>query len=101
MPMSADLVRRVELARDLRRRAIAERPFEKPMRLGSAGAHAGRVGGSAGGDPCWRHIMWTAESRAFVGDFGAGQALSDEQYALLVPLIPPARPGGRPRTTDM
>ena len=45
--------------------------------------------------------MWTAESRAFVGDFGAGQALSDEQYALLAPLIPPAKPGGRPRTTDM
>ena len=45
--------------------------------------------------------MWTAQSRAFVGDFGAGQALSDEQYALLVPLIPPARPGGRPRTADM
>ncbi len=45
--------------------------------------------------------MWTTESRALVGDFGAGQALSDEQYALLVPLIPPAKPGGRPRTTDM
>ena len=45
--------------------------------------------------------MWTAQSRALVGDFGAGQALSDEQYALLVPLIPPAKPGGRPRTTDM
>jgi putative transposase len=45
--------------------------------------------------------VWTAQSRAFVGDFGAGQALSDEQYALLVPLIPPAKPGGRPRTTDM
>jgi putative transposase len=45
--------------------------------------------------------MWTAESRALVGDFGAGQALSDEQYALLAPMIPPARPGGRPRTTDM
>ena len=45
--------------------------------------------------------MWTAESRAYVGDFGAGQALSDEQYALLVPLIPPAKPGGRPRSTDM
>jgi putative transposase len=44
--------------------------------------------------------MWTAESRAFVGDFGAGQAPSDERYALLVPLIPPAEPGGRPRTTD-
>src|SRR3954466_10709008 len=39
--------------------------------------------------------MWTAESRAYVGDFGAGQALSDEQYALLAPLIPPAKPGGR------
>ena len=45
--------------------------------------------------------MWTAESRALVGGFGAGQALSDEQYALLAPLIPPAKPGGRPRTTDM
>ena len=45
--------------------------------------------------------MCTAESRALVGDFGAGQALSDEQYALLAPLIPPAKPGGRPRTTDM
>ena len=41
--------------------------------------------------------MWIAENRAFVGDFGAGQALSDEQYALLAPLIPPAKPGGRPR----
>src|ERR1043165_1333111 len=45
--------------------------------------------------------MWTAENRAFVGDFGAGQALSDERYAPLAPLIPPAKPGGRPRTTDM
>jgi putative transposase len=45
--------------------------------------------------------MWTAQSRTLVGDFGAGQALSDEQYALLAPLIPPAKPGGRPRTTDM
>jgi transposase len=45
--------------------------------------------------------MWTAESRAFVGDFGAGQALSDEQYALLVPLIPSAKPGGRPRSTGL
>ena len=45
--------------------------------------------------------MWTSESRAFVGDFGAGQALSDDQYRLLEPLIPPPRPGGRPRTTDM
>jgi transposase len=45
--------------------------------------------------------MWTAESRALVGDFGAGRALSDEPYALPAPLIPPAKPGGRPRTTDM
>jgi putative transposase len=45
--------------------------------------------------------VWTAQSRALVGDFGAGQALSDEQYAPLAPLIPPAKPGGRPRTTDM
>ena len=40
-------------------------------------------------------------SRALVGDFGAGQALSDEQYQLITPLIPAAKPGGRPRSTDM
>jgi putative transposase len=27
--------------------------------------------------------MWTPEDRVLVGDFGAGQALSDEQYRLL------------------
>ena len=45
--------------------------------------------------------MWTPEDRSLVGDFGAGQAMSDEQYRLVEPLIPPAKPGGRPRTTDM
>ena len=45
--------------------------------------------------------MWTAQSRALVGDFGAGQALSDEQYALLAPMIPPAKRGGRKREVDV
>ena len=45
--------------------------------------------------------MWTPEDRALVGDFGSGQALSDDQYRLIEPFIPPAKPGGRPRTTDM
>jgi len=45
--------------------------------------------------------MWTPQDRALVGDFGAGQALSDEQYRLLEPLIPPAKPGGRPRSVDL
>ena len=45
--------------------------------------------------------MWTPEDRALVGDFGSGQALSDDQFRLLDPFIPPAKPGGRPRTTDM
>lgn len=36
-----------------------------------------------------------------VGDFGSGQALTDDQFRLLEPLIPPAKPGGRPRSTDM
>ena len=45
--------------------------------------------------------MWKAADRVLVGDFGSGQALSDDQYRLLEPLIPPAKPGGRPRTTDM
>src|ERR671921_417039 len=44
--------------------------------------------------------MWTPEERLLVGDFGSGQALTDGQFRLLAPLIPPAKPGGRPRTTD-
>jgi putative transposase len=45
--------------------------------------------------------MWTPENRALVGDYGCGQALSDDQFRLLEPLIPPPKPGGRPRTTDI
>ncbi|GEM_PF-4360004 len=26
--------------------------------------------------------MWTVQDRAFIGDFGCGQALSDEQYGV-------------------
>src|SRR5215212_12098175 len=44
--------------------------------------------------------MWTPADRALVGDFGSGQALTDDQFRLLAPLIPPAKPGGRPRTTN-
>ena len=43
--------------------------------------------------------MWTPEDRALVGDCGSGQALSDDQYRLLEPLVPAAKLGGRPRTT--
>ncbi len=49
----------------------------------------------------WEAAMWTPADRAWVGDFGSGQALSHDQYRLIEPLIPPAKPGGRPRTTDM
>ncbi len=45
--------------------------------------------------------MWTPADRALVGDFGSGQALTDDQFRLLEPFIPPAKPGGRPRTTDV
>ena len=45
--------------------------------------------------------MWTPVARALVGDYGSGQALSDDQYRLLELLIPPAKFGGRPRATDM
>ncbi|MBW3656308.1 MAG: transposase [Gemmatimonadetes bacterium] len=45
--------------------------------------------------------MWTREGRLLVGAFGSGQALSDDQCRLLAAFIPPAKPGGRPRTTDM
>jgi putative transposase len=45
--------------------------------------------------------MWMREDRALVGNCGSGQALSDDQFRLLEPLIPLAKPGGRPRTTDI
>src|SRR5918998_2563991 len=51
--------------------------------------------------PVSEAAMWTPEGRLLVGDFGAGQALTDDQFRLLAPLIPPAKPGGRPRTTDI
>ena len=51
--------------------------------------------------PILEAAMWTPEDRVLVGDFGSGQALSDDQYRLIEPFIPPPKPGGRPRTTDM
>jgi hypothetical protein len=51
--------------------------------------------------PFLEAAMWTPEDRALVGDFGSGQALSDDRYCLIEPFIPPPKPGGRPRTTDM
>src|SRR3712207_849377 len=45
--------------------------------------------------------MWTPADRALVGSFGSGQALADDRFRLLEPLIPPARPGGRPRSTEV
>ena len=45
--------------------------------------------------------MWTSADRALVGEFGSGQALTDDQFRLLEPLLPLARPGGRPRSTGM
>src|SRR3712207_4088029 len=44
--------------------------------------------------------MWTPADRSLVGGFGSGQALTDDQFRLLEPLIPPAKSGGRPRSTD-
>ena len=48
----------------------------------------------------WEASMWTPEDRVLVGDFGSGEALSDDQCRRWR-RSPPAKPGGRPRTTDM
>ena len=47
--------------------------------------------------------MWTDEHRAtYKRDARSYPSnLSDEEWARLAPLIPPASPGGRPRKTDM
>jgi transposase len=47
--------------------------------------------------------MWTDEHRAAYRQTGVGfpSDLTDAQWAVIEPLIPPADPGGRPRQTDM
>jgi transposase len=47
--------------------------------------------------------MWTEKHRTIYRQSGEGlpSDLTDEQWAHLEPLIPPADPGGRPRKTDM
>src|SRR6516165_4409000 len=47
--------------------------------------------------------MWTEEQRRIYRREGEGYPsdLRDAEWARLEPLIPPARPGGRPRKTDM
>ena len=45
--------------------------------------------------------MWTKLTRERVGDYGSGQALSDQQVAAIEPFIPPPKPGGHKRTTNM
>jgi transposase len=47
--------------------------------------------------------MWTEEHRATYRQSGDGlpSDLTDEEWARLEPLIPEAKPGGRPRSTDM
>src|SRR3977135_2223361 len=51
---------------------------------------------------CWGHVMvWTPETRHRVGDVGCGGQLSDAEFALLSPMLPPPKPGGRPRTTEL
>src|SRR3954454_18221188 len=45
--------------------------------------------------------MWTPGDRERVGDYGCGRSLSDEQWRIIEPFIPPEKPGGRHRDVDM
>ena len=47
--------------------------------------------------------MWTRKHREIYKRVGGRYPsdLTDAEWARLVPLIPPGKPGGRPRTTDM
>jgi transposase len=46
-------------------------------------------------------MVWTPETRHRVGDVGCSGRLSDAEFARLSPMLPPAKPGGRPRTTEL
>jgi len=45
-------------------------------------------------------MVWTAETRAKVGDLGLGARMSDAQYAVFARFLPPPKTGGRPSKTD-
>jgi len=45
--------------------------------------------------------MWTPADRERVGNYGCGRALSDGQWKIIEPFIPPDKPGGRHREADM
>ena len=47
--------------------------------------------------------MWTEQHRKTYARVGGRYPsdMTDAEWALLEPLIPPAKPGGRPRETDM
>lgn len=47
--------------------------------------------------------MWTQQHRKTYARVGGRYPsdMTDKEWARLEPLIPPAKPGGRPRTTDM
>lgn len=45
-------------------------------------------------------MVWTAETRAKVGELGLGVRLTDAEYAIFAEFLPPPKSGGRPATTD-
>ena len=60
-------------------------------------------GSLAGGLTCWILLMWTNENR---GRYDRSKRrypsdLTDDEWALVAPLIPPAKRGGNKRTVDM
>lgn len=46
-------------------------------------------------------MVWTEETRRRTGELGCGGRLSDAQWQLLEPMVPPAKHGGRRRSVDM
>src|SRR5262249_41759857 len=64
---------------------------------------AGRYDPRSYGSRRWRSAMWTEAQRRIYRREGEGYPsdLRNEEWARLEPMIPPARPGGRPRKTDM
>ena len=46
----------------------------------------------------WTNITRSEHSRKFKR---YPSDLTDEEWAIAAPFVPPSRPGGRPRTTDM
>src|SRR5260221_3702685 len=55
----------------------------------------------AGSSGCWEALFCCFGGASMAQRRWYATDLTDKEWALIAPLLPPAKPGGRPRSTDL